>query len=112
MDVENWHSVAKERKNQHLPGAVGVGKGQKTSRHPQKAVLGACHTFSGDFILLEAASPLCHRSDLIVSRLLGLKLCVDKLKGQLTHHVSHLVCVGGGVLARSISEERQIYLSE
>ena len=52
------------------------------------------------FYPLRLASPLCHRSDLIVPRLFGSgKLCVDKLKGQLTHRVSHLVCVDG-VLAR------------
>ena len=55
--------------------------------------------FSGDFIPFEAGIPTL--PDLIVPRLFGSgKLCVDKLKGQISHHVSHLVSVGDGVLAR------------
>ena len=90
----------KGEKHQRLLGAVGVGKGQKTSPGtPRRLSCVHATPFSGDFIPFEAGIPTL--PDLIVPRLFGSgKLCVDKLKGQLSHHVSHLVCVGDGVLAR------------
>lgn len=108
--VQEWASktwkwkistVWQRREKSASSGSSGCGKGSEALPQQEGCLVCMPHPSVVTLYPLRLASPLCHRSDLIVPRLFRSgKLCVDKLKGQLTHHVSHLVCVGDGVLAR------------
>lgn len=101
MDVENWHSVAKERKISIFLEQWVWGRVRRPPGTPRRPSWVHATPFSGDFIPLEAGIPTLPQVRSDCSKIVWVwKLCVDKLKGQLTHRVSHLVCVGGGVLAR------------